>query len=156
MIFFAKHQNILFNSTVNLFKNKSKTILLPNGLAMDALKVLQVCKASNVAHQDDEHHELFHGVPVVPNPGPNITFDYFPVPCKPFKPVYDDLQRKFNLWLLAGFSVFAFSLFMIYYTDATVYEAWALPKSYRDRHRINAELRAKEAAEKTAEGKNME
>uniref|UniRef100_A0A915MZI9 Deltamethrin resistance protein prag01 domain-containing protein n=1 Tax=Meloidogyne javanica TaxID=6303 RepID=A0A915MZI9_MELJA len=98
-------------------------------------------------HDDEEHHEYFHGVPIEPNPGPQITFDYFPVPCKPYKPVYDELQRKFNLWLLGGLSFFLFSLYMIYATDATEYEAWARVKSWRDRKRINAELRAKEAAE---------
>nr|CAD2207690.1 unnamed protein product [Meloidogyne enterolobii] len=97
-------------------------------------------------HDAEEHHEYFHGVPIEPNPGPPITFDYFPVPCKPYKPVYDELQRKFNLWLLGGLSVFLFSLYMIYATDATEYEAWARVKSWRDRKRINAELRAKEAA----------
>nr|CAD2168250.1 unnamed protein product [Meloidogyne enterolobii] len=98
-------------------------------------------------HDDEEHHEYFHGVPIDPNPGPPITYDYFPVPCKPYKPVYDELQRKFNLWLLGGLSFFLFSLYMIYATDATEYEAWARVKSWRDRKRINAELRAKEAAE---------
>ncbi|KAF7636723.1 T-complex protein 1 subunit eta [Meloidogyne graminicola] len=95
---------------------------------------------------NDGHHELFHGVPVDPNPGPPITFDYFPVPCQPFKPVYDELQRKFNLYLLGGISFFLFSLYVLYATDGTDYESWASPQSYRDRKRINAELRAKEAA----------
>jgi hypothetical protein len=44
------------------------------------------------ARRNGGHHAPF-------NPGPPITWDYSPVPCKPYQNVYNELQTKFNTYL---------------------------------------------------------
>uniref|UniRef100_A0A1I7X787 Deltameth_res domain-containing protein n=1 Tax=Heterorhabditis bacteriophora TaxID=37862 RepID=A0A1I7X787_HETBA len=73
------------------------------------------------------HHEVV-------NPGPPVTFDYMPVPFQPYSTVYNELQAKFNVYLIASSVLLAVSLGSAIYTDLFIWDALSTPKSYRNRH----------------------
>lgn len=45
--------------------------------------------------------------------GPQITMDYAPIPCMPYKPTYDHLQRKFNLYMIGHTLLFIISCWWV-------------------------------------------
>uniref|UniRef100_A0A0M3I854 Deltameth_res domain-containing protein n=1 Tax=Ascaris lumbricoides TaxID=6252 RepID=A0A0M3I854_ASCLU len=53
-----------------------------------------------------------HGHEVM-NPGPPVTLDYMPIPYKPYKTVYNELQTKFNKYLAISATLLIVSLTLV-------------------------------------------
>ncbi len=54
-------------------------------------------------HHDHDHHDAHE----VPDHGPGTTMDETPVPFRPYRAVYDELQKKYNFYLFCGLGLFA-------------------------------------------------
>ena len=71
------------------------------------------------------------------NPGPPINYDYVPVPFKPFKPVYDELQTKFNRYLGISIVLFVSTFALAAAEGVFMFDLILPPYSYRYRHKID-------------------
>ncbi|KAE9550572.1 hypothetical protein FO519_006230 [Halicephalobus sp. NKZ332] len=79
-------------------------------------------RAAHDAHDSHGHHEDH-------NPGPPVTFDYSPVPFQSYQVVYNDLQRKFNMYLGVSVALFLVSVGLAVADDVFIIEA--LPAGFR-------------------------
>uniref|UniRef100_A0A0N5AS71 Deltameth_res domain-containing protein n=1 Tax=Syphacia muris TaxID=451379 RepID=A0A0N5AS71_9BILA len=70
------------------------------------------------------------------NPGPPVTMDYMPVPFKPFKVVYRQLQSKFNFYLGVSVVLFTVTLALAIADDVFKIDAILPPLSYRNRKKM--------------------
>lgn len=63
----------------------------------------------------DEINRLFSALInfQVMNPGPPVTLDYMPIPYKPYKTVYNELQTKFNKYLAISATLLIVSLTLV-------------------------------------------
>ena len=87
---------------------------------------VDVYRAAHDAHDSHGHHEDH-------NPGPPVTLDYSPVPFQPYQVVYNDLQKKFNLYLGVSLVLFVISFGMAIADDVFIIEALRPPQSFRNR-----------------------
>uniref|UniRef100_A0A915CXI5 Deltamethrin resistance protein prag01 domain-containing protein n=1 Tax=Ditylenchus dipsaci TaxID=166011 RepID=A0A915CXI5_9BILA len=67
--------------------------------------------------------------------GPTVTYDYMPVPCKPHGVVYNQMQKKFNVFL--GLSVlFTIASFAVcVQVDAFGMKTWNDPISFSEQRK---------------------
>ncbi|VDM38245.1 unnamed protein product [Toxocara canis] len=69
------------------------------------------------------------------NPGPPVTLDYMPVPFKPYKSAYNELQAKFNMYLGVSVALLTTALALAFAEDLFSADALRPPLSYRLRNK---------------------
>jgi hypothetical protein len=65
--------------------------------------------------------------------GPGVTMDELPVPAYAHETVYNELQKKFNIYLAVGTSMLLASLILGYTSGAFNFKSFGPPDSYRNR-----------------------
>ncbi|VDM38594.1 unnamed protein product [Toxocara canis] len=86
----------------------------------------EATKPKSEIHKGAESHD-------VENPGPPVTLDYMPVPFQKYRTVYNELQSKFNMYLVVGVALLGISLYLGIKEDLFAKEALRPPASYRNR-----------------------